>query len=550
MTPFFRTSLFAVLVGAPLAALAPAPLTAQQPPAAAAPAAATCNVDFSQPKEFVTLYNITRARVIQAPAGDDRAKLVRDIMKVLGNPKTGAANPQGTALFAGQMLVIWMMQPGAGATVTRGQLNWGEPKDATIDLARTMDSLFTSVEQVQPACASETKIWREAKPWQDRINGAFKALQATQMDSAEAMARSSMVFTRVPPYAERVLAAVAQSRGKQDEMLKHLETALALTDGDTLYADDRRAVQFSVGQVALEYAETQPEPARTAILRRSVAAMTALITESPSADATPYALSAIGMAASSLKDSSLFKSCFDMVDRSVDKFNDLATLQAAVCANRNGKIADAVRMFQATIAKNPNARDALYNAAALLYDLRKGQEMLPLITHLVELDPSNPDNYSLFAYAYNVLHEQSKPAPAPEAPVAAAAPKTVAKPGAKPAAPVVAAPVVVAPEPVAPKNTWIDSVTKYMKISDEMPHKVLMSEFTRYADKAMLRGDIENRGKVAKTYTFEIEFLDITGAVLDKQTATIGPVAPSKLGTFDLTVNKPKVVAWRYAPLK
>jgi len=509
MTPFFRISLLAVLAAAPLAA--------QQPAAAAQPAAATCSVDFNQPKEFVTLYNITRARVIQQPAGDDRAKLLKDIMKVLGNPKTSAVNPLGTAVFSGQMLVLWMMQPGMGATATRGQMNWGEPKDATVDLARTVDSLFTAVERAEPACISETKMWREAKPWQDRINGAFKALQATQTDSAEALAVSSMVLSRTSPYAERVLAAVAQSRNKQGEMFKHLEAALALTVGDTLYAEDRRAVLFSVGQVGLEYAETQPEPARTDILRRSVAAMVALATESPTADAAPYALSGLGMAATSLKDSSLFVQCFALVDASLDKFNDLATLQAAVCANRNGKTADAARMFQATIAKNPNSRDALYNAAALLYELRKGHEMLPLVTHLMELDPSNPDNVSLFAYAYNVLHEQSKSAPV---------------------------------APVAPKETWIDSVTKYMKLSDEMPHKVLMSEFTRFADKALLRGDIENRSKTAKTYTLEVEFLDVTGAVLDKQSATVGPVAPTQLGTFSLTTNKPKVVAWRYAPLK
>lgn len=501
MTRLFRTSLLALLAATPLAAQETA--------------AATCSINFDQPKEFLTLYNISRARAIQLAPGDDRAKALKDIMKVLGNPKTAAANPRGTDLFAGQMLVIWMMQPGATGTATRGAMNWGTPKEETIDLAKTVDSLFTVIERAEPLCSGETKMWREAKPWQDRINGAFKALQAQQMDSAEALARSSMILARTPPYAERVLAAVAQSRGKQGEMFQHLEAALALTAGDTLYLDDRRAVQFSVGQVGLEYAETQPEPARTEILRRAVAAMTALATESPSADAAPYALSGLGMAAMSLKDTSLYTRCFAMVDGALDKYNDLATLQAAVCANRNGKTADAVRMFQASIAKNPNSRDALYNAAALMYDLRQGKEMFPVVARLMELDPSNPDNVSLLAYAYNVLHEQSQAAGA-----------------------------------AAPKQQWVDSVTKYMKLSDDMPHKVQMTEFTRYAEKAVLNGDIENRSKVAKSYTLEVEFLDITGAVLDKQTATVGPVNPQKLGSFALTSNKPKIVAWRYAALK
>ena len=109
MTPFFRTSLFAVLVAAPIAALAPAPLTAQQPAAAAAPAAATCNVDFSQPKEFVTLYNITRAQVIQAPAGDDRAKLVKGIFKNVAVLDSGARGSTTTFVERGigDVLISW-----------------------------------------------------------------------------------------------------------------------------------------------------------------------------------------------------------------------------------------------------------------------------------------------------------------------------------------------------------------------------------------------------------------------------------------------------------
>ena len=529
MTRLFRTSLVALL--------ATAPLTAQQP-AAQPGAAATCSIEFDQPKELLTHYTISRAKIIQMPTDDARAKLLRDVMKALGSPKVYAANPQGTNLFTGQMMIAWLMQPGVGPTATRAQLNYGEPKDATIDLAKTADSLFSIIEKEQPGCASETAPWRAAKPWLDRINVALR-LAGTNPDSAEVMAKSSLILNRSAPYAERVLASVAQSRNDQLGMLRHLEAALALTTLDTIYAEDRRAVQFQIGQTALEVAEKQPEPARTEILRKAVSAMVALATESPGADVTPYALTGLGIAASSLKDSTFFTKCFEMVDASVAAYNDLSTLQAAVCASRNGKTADAVRMFQATLAKNPNSRDALYNAAALLYDLRKGTEMIPLVTRLMELDPSNPDNISLFAYAYNVLNEQSKPA-------AVVAPS--AQPGAKPStAKPAAAP---APVPVAPAEKWVDSVTKYMKLSDEMPHRVQMTEFTRFAEKATLNGDIENRGKAAKTYTLEVEFLDLAGAVLDKQTATVGPVDPSKLGSFALTSNKPKIVAWRYAPLK
>jgi hypothetical protein len=541
MTLLTRISLFATLVAAPLAA--------QQPAAAAGP---QCPVDLNQPKDLITLYNITRPRAITLQPGAERTKVIQDIFKSLGNPKTVAANPLGTNLFAGQMLILWAMTPGQGPTATRGQMNWGEPKDQVIDLVKVADSLFTTVEATSPACFGETKPWRMAKPWQDRINAAFKAVAANQADSAEYWAKQSLVLERWSPYAERVFAAAAQQRGSQSDMLTHLQAALKLTEGDTAYAEDRRAVQFQIGQAGLEYAEIQPEPKRTETLRMATNTLLQLVTESPSAETTPYALSGIGMAAMSLKDSSLYVKCFDLVDKAIDKFSDMSALQAAICANRNGKSADAARMFELTLAKNPYSRDALYNEAALLYEMRKGKEMVPVVTRLLAIDPNNPDNISLYAYAYNVLNEQANKTAAEAALAAAAAnpapaaPKPApGKPGAKPAP----KPVVVAPPP-PPPSPFADSVQKYMKASDDMREKVTITEFNRYSDRAELKGEIENRTKAARSFEIEVEFLDLTGAVLDKMTAKVENVAASGTGTFSVKSPKPKIAAWRYAPIK
>lgn len=528
MTPIIRFSLLTALLAAPLAAQEPA-------------AAPTCPVDLNQPKEIITISNITRLQALQLAPGEERAKVLRGIFKNLSNPKIAAANPQGTNLLVGQMLILYMMQPDVGATATRGQLNWGEPKDAVIDLAKTADSLFRTVEAGQPGCLGETRAYRLAKPWQDRINAAFKAMAANQPDSAEAYAKSSEELDRTSPYAERVYAAVAQARGSQGDMMKHLEAALKLTENDTLYAEDRRAVLFQIGQVGLEYAEIQPEPKRTETLRRSAEVLIALVSEAPGAEATPYALSGIGIAATSLKDSTLFAKCFDLVDKAVDKYNDMSVLQAAICANRNGKTADAVKLFEATLAKNPNSRDALYNASALMYELRKGTEMLPLVTRLIAIDPSNPDNTSLYAYAYNVLNEQWKP-PTPE-PAPTPAPVAPTKPGARPA------PKPAAPPP-PPPSPYADSVAKYLKLADDMPHRLIIVEFVRYADRAVVKGEIENRAKAAKSYEVTFELLDLAGAVVDTQVAKIENLAAGATGTFEIKSDKSKIAAWRYAPIK
>lgn len=522
MTLFSRLSLLAALVAAPLAAQEPA--------------AATCPVDFNQPKELVTLYNITRMRALQLAPGDERAKVIRDVMKTLGNPKVASANTPAVNLMTGQMLVLWMMQPGVGATATRGDLNWGTPKEQSYELAKTVDSLFVTVESLSPACFEETRPFRQAKPWQDRINAAFKYIQANEVDSAEVYAKSSMVLDRWSPYAHRVFAAIAQIRGSKSDMLQHLETALKLTEKDSTYAEDRRAVLFQIGQVGLEYAEIQPEPKRTETLKRAAAALLQLATESPGAESTPYALSGLGMAATSLKDTAMFVSCYALVDGAPDTYSDMSALQAAICANRAGKTAQAVKLFQATLAKNPNSRDALYNGAALMYELRKAREMVPMVDKLVSIDPGNPDNVALYAYAYNVLNEDANKAAAEKALAeAAAAPKAPTKPGAK---------AVIPPPP--PPSPYADSVAKYMKSNDEMPQRVIIVEFARYADRAMVRGEIENRTKAAKSYEMTFELLDQAGAVLDTQVVKVENVAANATKEFEFKSDKAKIAAWRY----
>jgi tetratricopeptide (TPR) repeat protein len=497
--------------------------------AAQEPAAATCPVDFTQPKELVTLYNITRMRALQLAPGDERAKAIKDIMKTVGNPKVASANPQGANLIAGQMLILWAMQPNATATATRADLNWGTPKEQVVDLAKMADSLFTTVEAMGPACHSETRPFRQAKPWQDRINAAFKFMAANEVDSAEFYAKSSQVLDRWSPYAPRVFAAIAQVRGSQADMMKHLEEALKLTENDTTYAEDRRAVLFQIGQVGLEYAEIQPEPNRTKTLKRAAEVLLRLATEMPDAESTPYALSGLGMAATSLKDSSLFQTCYELVDKHLDKYSDMSVLQAAICANRMGKTTEAVKLFEATLAKNPNSRDALYNAAALMYELRKGREMIPVVNKLVSIDPGNPDNVALYAYAYNVLNDQSKPAEPPPAPAPT-------KPGVRPVAP-----------PPPPPSPFADSVAKYMKINDDMPQRLVVVEFVRYADRAVVKAEIENRTKAAKSFEVTFELLDLAGAVVDTQVAKVENVGPNATSAFEVKSDKAKIAAWRYS---
>jgi hypothetical protein len=120
----------------------------------------------------------------------------------------------------------------------------------------------------------------------------------------------------------------------------------------------------------------------------------------------------------------------------------------------------------------------MYNYAAVLFDLKRSQEMLPVVSKLLQLDPSNPDNVLLYAYAYKGLSDATSDA--------------------------------------AQKKAFTDSAIAYSSKSDLMKHKVEFKNLDRGKDATTLDVEIENKDKAAKSYTVEFEFLDKTGTVIAK----------------------------------
>jgi tetratricopeptide (TPR) repeat protein len=76
-------------------------------------------------------------------------------------------------------------------------------------------------------------------------------------------------------------------------------------------------------------------------------------------------------------------------------YNDLTLLLAADMARMFDRNDDAMAMYAGALDKNPNIRDASYFLAFMYYEKKDGARMLPLTSKLVEIDPSNPDNYLL-----------------------------------------------------------------------------------------------------------------------------------------------------------
>jgi tetratricopeptide (TPR) repeat protein len=180
-------------------------------------------------------------------------------------------------------------------------------------------------------------------------------------------------------------------------------------------------------------------------------------------------------------------------------------------ATRNGRHADAIKLFDAALAQNPQSRDAINNLAATYIQNNEFTKAFPLIDRLVVLDPSNPDNPLLYAFAYQGMYKGTKD-------------KKLQK-------------------------IYTDSLVYFNNKSENATVKVGVNEFTRRPNETLLAGTVENRDKAAKTYNLTVEFLDKSGSVIATETTTVGPVSPKAKQTFRVRSAMGGVYGYRYKPL-
>ena len=103
-----------------------------------------------------------------------------------------------------------LMQPNAQAVVPRSALGLTTNPTGDDRSVPAADSAFSVVEKALPECVPIITQWRQQKPWLNALNGAINALNAGQHDSAEMLAKRSLVLDRRAPYAYSVLGSVAR----------------------------------------------------------------------------------------------------------------------------------------------------------------------------------------------------------------------------------------------------------------------------------------------------------------------------------------------------
>ena len=448
------------------------------------------------------------ARAISA---SEKGNPTRDLQEVFRLVDNGNDNPTARNFLRGQAYIIYLMQPNAQPVVQRGTLGMTTNPTATVDLYAAADSAFSIVEKASPECATVTSQWRQQKPWLNALNGAINALNAGQLDSAEMLAKRSLVLDRHAPYAYSVLGSVAQQRKNSAAAMDYWKQALTAAGTDTIYADVRTKTLYEIASAGSDRADAATGAAKRAAAKEAI---------KPWQDYMAVANNDLLLADAIDNESRMYVDAGDSVSVSSvyapmianpSKYGEISLVHAGVVATRNGHQADALKLFDAALAQNPYSRDAINNLAATYIQNNQFPKAFPLIDKLVSIDPSNPDNQLLYAFAYQGLYKGTKD-------------KKLQK-------------------------IYTDSLVYFNNKSENMPVKLSVTEFTRRPDQTMLAGTIENRGTTPKTYSVSFEILDKSGTVISTETASVGPVAPKKSGTFRITSAKGGAYGYRYKPV-
>jgi tetratricopeptide (TPR) repeat protein len=485
------------------------PALAQTPPAAPAASEATCEIDQNKP-QALALATLSLTRANAALKSGDPSKDLKDVVSRLNAPNFKNENPVGRAFLLASAYVLLLEQPGIQAVSPRSAVGLTTDPAGTIDLFAAADSAITVVENSSPGCAAYMAPFRQQKAWLDVTNAAINALNANKLDSAEIYAKRSLTLERKSPYAYTVLASVAKSKKNAPAVIEYSKQVIATAGNDTTYADVKERAQFELASMLSERVKTATAAEKKALAKEAIAAWTPLAVSQDVIQGTIAVQNLETLYIAAGDSLQIGKVYADMI-ADPSKYGEGALLQAGVVASRFKRPDDAALLFEGVIKKNPYSRDALNNIAASLLQANDVDRAIPYIDKLVAIDPNNPDNYMLYAFAYAGRLKKKVDA------------KT--------------------------QRTYNDSLVFWNTKSEKMPVKVSFTEFSRNSEGTTLAGEIENRGTTAKTYALSIDFLSPTGEVLFTETANVGPVAPKAKKEFRVKNPKTGVAGYRYKPL-
>lgn len=467
-----------------------------------------CEINESSPFQVngAKQYILTAANSRRA---DEVPKHLQNAIRVLTDDPSKIKNDAGRQYMLIRAYSQWLQRDGASYVMTRGQVGFTQNLSGPHNLLLALDSAATALEGAMPQCREKVRPYR-SQFLAEILNKSIAAMGAERNDSAAYFANLSLQVAGSDPRPWNVLSAVYQKTNKLDSAMIAMQQVISLSGSDSLYAKVKQQSRYNLAVMKLTTAEAAAEGAtRDTEIKEARALLDAYLKDSPG-DAN--AAQALGRAVRLSGDTAAVAAIFSDMLRSPDKFTADQLFEAASNAAATSHDADAAKLFENGLKKNPNHRIALLNYANVLFTLKDTDRMAPVVRRLLDVDPNYDRGYRLMAGLWQLRARAESDA--------------------------------------AKKKSANDSILFYLDRQTKTNPRVDITLARASGTSYQLQGTVNNEGTASGSWTMKLELLDAMGAVVASKDVAIGPVEAGGNTTFSVKLDAPKAVAYRYAPLK
>ena len=471
-------------------------------------AQAACEINDSSPFQVngAKQYIIAAANSRRA---DEVPKHLQNAIRVLTDDPSKIKNDAGRQWMLLRAYAQWLQRENSSYVMKRGDVGFTQNPAGSQNLLLALDSAATVIESMLPQCKEKVRPYR-AQFLSEILNKSIAAMGAEQNDSASYFANLSLQVAGADPRPWNVLSAVYQKQNKTDSAMIAMEKVISLSGSDTLYAKVKQQSRYNLAVIKLTRAEAEAAgDKKDAEIKAARTLLESYLKDTPG-DAN--AAQALGRAVRLSGDTAAVTAIFvDMVN-APDKFSADQQFEAASNAAATGHDADAAKLFESGLKKNPYHRVALLNYANVLFTLKDTERMGPVVVRLIEVDPNFDRGYRLMAGLWQLRARAESDA--------------------------------------AKKKSANDSVLFYLDKQAKTNPRVDITLAQKSANSYSVQGTVNNEGSKTASWTMKLELLDVTGAVVASKDVSIGPVDAGGNTTFSVKLDAPNAVAFRYGPLK
>ncbi len=439
---------------------------------------------------------------------DEIPKHLANAIRVLTDNAEKIGNEPGRQWVLLRTYSQFLQQDGAAYIMPRGKMGFTTNPQGTQNVLLALDSAASAVERLMPQCKSMVQPYR-ARFFTEIHNKFVAAINADQNDSASFYAHLELQVASSDPRTWNDLSAVYQRQNQTDSAMTAMAKIIELSGTDTLFKKVKQQSRYNLAIILLQKAETENGAAKDKSLKLGRALLEEYLKEAPGEAAATQAL---GRALRLSGDTAAVKAIFGDMVTNPDRFTDIQLFEAASNASASGRDAEAAKLFESGLKKNPYHRIALLNLSNVLFQLKDAERMGPVSQRLIEVDPNSADTWRMHA-GYWQLRQRAE-------------------------------------TDAAKKKMFGDSTLAAIASRDKVNPRVSVFLAAKSGTSFQVQGNVNNESEKVGSWTIKFELLDAMGAVVATKDVAVGPVDPGSSSTFSLKVEAPKAVAYRYAPVK